>query len=177
MTRTLSLLRHAKAANTGPRDDDHSRPLNERGQQAALRMGKEAASLSIIPNHVYCSDSARTKETCGIFLQGIGQDIPVSDHNNLYLASQGDLLDFINTLIPDDIEHALLIGHNPGFHLLAMTLTGHGDGELRTQLDEKFPTATLTTLIFPTEHWRYVTPQRGTVTHYIRPAFLGCGED
>ena len=180
MTKRLTLFRHAKASNANEGQDDFSRGLNERGLIAAHRMGQELATITKeagAPAAVYCSDSTRTKESCEALCVGYGEPLTVQYHNSLYLASQGDLLDFINNEADDKAEHILLIGHNPGFHLLAMTLAGHGDIALRGQLMEKYPTATLCSLSFNTEHWKYVTPQRGTLTHYIRPEYVGVGED
>ena len=50
---TLYLLRHAKS-DWGTGEDDHGRPLNERGRGAAVRMGEHLASLGARPERLAC---------------------------------------------------------------------------------------------------------------------------
>lgn len=58
--KTLILLRHAKA-EAG--QDDHARPLAERGVEEAKRMGAHMAEHGIVPLKILCSTSTRTRQT------------------------------------------------------------------------------------------------------------------
>ena len=57
---TLSLLRHAKSSWADPGLDDFDRPLSERGENAAPRMGAYMAKHGIVPELILSSPSART---------------------------------------------------------------------------------------------------------------------
>ena len=65
---TLSLLRHAKSSWANPGQQDFDRPLNERGLEAAPRMGAFMAEHGIAPDLVLCSPSVRTRQTLDLVL-------------------------------------------------------------------------------------------------------------
>ena len=45
----------------------------------------------------------------------------------------------------------MLVGHNPGMHELALTLTGSGDAAAKKALDDNLPTSGLAIFDFATE--------------------------
>ena len=63
MTLTLTLFRHAKSSwdDTIPRDFD--RPLNKRGEKAAITMGKWVKENGLIFDHVVASPAVRVIDT------------------------------------------------------------------------------------------------------------------
>ena len=63
MVECLILMRHAKSSWKYPELTDHERPLNKRGRKASVKIAKELIRLDWIPDKLYSSDSARTKET------------------------------------------------------------------------------------------------------------------
>src|SRR5690348_8323213 len=144
-TRTLYLLRHAKSSWAQPRLDDHERPLNSRGQRAAVLMAEHIASLPVRPALILCSSALRTRETLATLLDALGNGKhhpKVEIERELYLASPEALLLRLREA-PEDCAALLLIGHNPGMHQLACALAG--SGALVAKLGRKFPTAALAT--------------------------------
>ncbi len=138
MTKTLYLLRHAKSdqsATDAAALKDHLRPLSPRGLKAAERMESYLAAQRIAVDRVYCSTATRTRETFDLVREGLNNP-SVSYRDKLYLAASDDLLAFVQS-IPDAIKSAMLIGHNPGFHDLALTLTGRAGPGCAKALDRR----------------------------------------
>jgi phosphohistidine phosphatase len=61
--RQLSLLRHAKAAPAEQALADIARPLAERGERDARRIGERLRQHQLPPNLILASPSARTLRT------------------------------------------------------------------------------------------------------------------
>ncbi|PWJ10915.1 SixA phosphatase family protein [Jannaschia seohaensis] len=103
----LILMRHAKSSWGDPMQEDHERPLNKRGREAAPRMGAWLRAQGFTPARILCSDAVRTRQTCA----ALGFDVPPELRPDLYLAGPGTIL----TLARAATESPLLvIGHNPG---------------------------------------------------------------
>jgi phosphohistidine phosphatase len=120
----LTLIRHAKSSWDFPELSDFDRPLNKRGQRNAPDMGKRLADLSIRPDLIVTSPARRAIDTALIIAEAI--DYPsekLRQELRIYEATPGELIRVIAGL-PDECQHAFLVGHNPGLTLLANTLTG-----------------------------------------------------
>ncbi|MCA8931401.1 MAG: histidine phosphatase family protein, partial [Rhodospirillaceae bacterium] len=61
--KTLYLVRHAKSGWDDPSLQDHDRPLDMRGERAALVVGRYAAQRRFVPNLVLCSSARRSRDT------------------------------------------------------------------------------------------------------------------
>jgi phosphohistidine phosphatase len=139
MTRTIYLLRHAKAVPWGPGIDDFSRVLSERGRQHMLRLANWMRDNLPEPGCVLCSPSARTIGTISPILEtfpGLAANTEYPD--SLYGAGAGTIFHLAETA-PEGAAPVLLVGHNPGFENLAFSLMGRIDGESI----HKMPTGTL----------------------------------
>ena len=91
----------------------------------------------IRPGLILCSTAVRATET----LEGVGLSDDALFERELYGASAGELLARLQRL-PDEVDSAMLVGHNPAMHDLALMLGGTGD------LERKFPTGALATFRF-----------------------------
>ena len=61
--KTILLMRHAKAEPGVPGQKDFDRPLAERGNEDALRMGRALAKTGEVPDAIVSSPAARAKQT------------------------------------------------------------------------------------------------------------------
>ena len=138
----LYLLRHAKAVPQGDNMRDADRPLEERGRAAARAVAKYLEREKIAPELVLCSPSARTRETLALISEGFASPPAVEYETNLYLAGAERLLERLREL-PDSIERAMLIGHNPGLQGLAQWLADTQVGPLADRLSTNLATAGL----------------------------------
>ena len=115
----------------------------------------------IRPGLILCSTAVRATET----LEGVGLSDDALFERELYGASAGELLARIRRL-PDEVESAMLVGHNPGMHDLALRLGGTGD------VERKFPTGALATFEVAGA-WSTLDAGGAELTDFVRPKQLG----
>jgi phosphohistidine phosphatase len=120
---SLLILRHAKSSWESPGQDDHDRPLNDRGRRDAPRIGELLAAEGLLPDGVLCSTACRTMETWDLLSAAAGCDVQPRYMEELYLAPAGDLLEQLQTM-PEFCRRGMIIGHNPGVELLVAMLAG-----------------------------------------------------
>ncbi len=138
MTRTLFLMRHAKAEAHDARTD-FDRVLAPRGWRQAKDAGLVLADRGI--QLVLCSSSQRTRQTYeALGLKGPdGGPIPVQYMEALYLGSASLIRQRIGE-IEDDITSLLVIGHSPGIPTLAAELAWADKPREADQIQCWFPT-------------------------------------
>ncbi|MFJ6196818.1 SixA phosphatase family protein [Micromonospora sp. NPDC092111] len=129
-TRTLVLLRHAKAEQpgTGP---DVERRLTARGHADASAAGAWLARHGLLPDVVLCSAARRTRQTWHDVALGMTGSPPEGGPTGTtpvvryavaaYEAHPDDLLDLVRTVEPE-AGTVLLVAHNPGISLLSTLL-------------------------------------------------------
>ena len=124
--KTLLLLRHGKADKSGAAPTDHERPLTEKGQKAARRMGRFLAAAGPLPERAVTSTAVRARETLRAAMDGGGwTGVQAYASDALYEATPEALLDFVRGE-SDDADVLLLVGHEPTFSELAGRLVGGG---------------------------------------------------
>jgi phosphohistidine phosphatase len=168
---TLSLFRHAKSAWDNTALDDFERPLAARGEQAALRMGQYMAEYGLEPELVLCSTAVRARQTLELAAAEWASTPVLRYEDELYHASPADMMSLLNKL-PQSCMHAMVIGHNPGIHLLAVKLCDDGGPEALRNLGAKFPTAALARIAFDGS-WSEVQLGAGRLLGLIMPRELG----
>ena len=126
-TRTLVILRHAKAANPeGAADRD--RPLTERGHADAAAAGVWLNAGDLGPDLVLCSPSRRTKQTWHDVALGLSRAPQVQYDEAIYGGSVRSLLAVVRSA-DEDAATVLLIGHNPALSQLSVLLDPASDDE------------------------------------------------
>jgi phosphohistidine phosphatase len=170
----LVLLRHAKSSWDDPGLRDHARPLAPRGVRAAPEVARWIARHGYVPQLVLCSDSVRTRQTWGLIADlwsGTVGPPPLSLEPELYHASPTGIRRLVADRA-DDEDVVLVIGHNPGMHDLALSLTRPGSGEADARLERKFPTAAVAVIDFDVDDWAELRPGSGRLEAFVRPKDL-----
>lgn len=161
--KTILLLRHAKSSWKNALLHDHDRPLNDRGERDAPRMGELLRKMKLVPDCIFCSTAVRAMQTAELFAEAsgfIGQITPCREY---YLAEPAAYLLPLNAL-PPQIERAMIIGHNPGMEILLKMLTG---------VEEAMPTAALAHIELGIETWTELdTATEGKLLHLWKPKEL-----
>ncbi len=172
--RTLHLLRHAKAEPAADESDDgredHARPLAKRGRKAAEALAHHLDETHFKVDRVFCSTAARARETLEP-LRPVLSGTPIAFRETLYMIEPETLLEFLRSL-PDSIGSVLLIGHNPTFHHLALSLTDKPSRKASVTaklLRQKFPTGTLCSIACEISRWAMLGPGCGTLQGFLRP--------
>ena len=166
--RRLHLLRHAKSSWEDPSLRDHERPLAPRGRKAAKRIARWAQENDVRPELVASSSAVRARETLERVLPGLGKP-EVRIEEELYAATAEALLERVRAL-PDEVEEAMLVGHNPGLGDLALLLAEPGD--LRERAAEKVPTGALATLEADVARWSDLEPGGARLVAFVQPREL-----
>lgn len=162
--KTLTLMRHAKSDWGSPRLPDHDRSLNERGMRDAPMMAQRllkrwAASERATPLLI-SSTALRAKTTAGFVARAL--DLPLRLEPGLYPFALHDVKAVI-TAVEDDVEHLMLVGHNPGISILASALGAEAALEL--------PTAAVVSLQFDANSWADVLTKTALSSWFDKPKF------
>lgn len=164
--RTLLLLRHGKSDWKQQASEDFDRPLNERGRDAADRVGQWMKHHHLPPEWVICSPAARTRETLALLRAHLTvPDTLIDFDDQVYLADLGTLLAVL-AHCPQDMNNILVIGHNPGMEELLEYLCG--ENLPLSAKGKLMPTATLAQIALP-DDWRRLAARSGKMIHIIRP--------
>ncbi|MFY0690324.1 MAG: histidine phosphatase family protein [Paracoccaceae bacterium] len=116
----LIITRHAKSSWDDPLLDDHDRPLNARGREAASRIGNWITEQGHVPDHVLCSTAERAKWTCALAIEQMATRPVVDMESGLYHAGPDSILRLIHQAPTGDL---MVVGHNPGFAEFASMIT------------------------------------------------------
>jgi len=168
----LILFRHAKSDWDDPVARDFDRPLNRRGEKAALVMGEFAKARGIRFDMVVASPAVRVVETLNSFFTSYGEVVDPHWDRRIYLASTPTLFDVIRDL-PDSAGSVLMSGHNPGLEELILDLVpDDGLSPLREDVEAKFPTASIAVMDLPIDHWTEAKRNIASLASFTRPRDL-----
>lgn len=107
------IIRHGKAE--GYSDRDFERKLVKKGEADSLVMGRYLVSQGIFPQMFISSHAPRARQTAENILsvyKEAKKQLTFTLDEALY---PGDMNDYVNAIrnLPDDVESAALVGHNP----------------------------------------------------------------
>ena len=121
--KTLLLVRHAKSSWIDAALPDKERPLNDRGERDAPRMGKRLAKRGVKVDLMLSSPAHRALRTAEFIAKGIDykrKRIVVDDR--LYPGAVEDLLSIIHGL-DKKLNRVMIVGHDPALAELAHRLS------------------------------------------------------
>ncbi|HEX5735676.1 MAG TPA: histidine phosphatase family protein [Blastocatellia bacterium] len=160
--KTLLLLRHAKSSWDDVALRDFERPLADRGKRDAPRMGEELKLRTPLPDLIISSPATRARQTAQAVVDSGGLTARMEFNDSIYGATSAELMRLIRRL-PDAVNCALMVGHNPGFEELVSRLTGS---------DERMPTAALASIEFQIDHWNDLEDGAGRLIWLLTPKKL-----
>ena len=114
MNKKIFFLRHAKSS-WDLDVSDINRPLNQRGVDDIIKVGKKFDKIFKSVEHIITSPAVRAISTCVIFSSSINFKYDkIKINNKLYTFSVDEIIKFVYNL-NDSINEAILVGHNPAF--------------------------------------------------------------
>ena len=155
----LLVLRHAKSSWAEPGQQDHDRPLDQRGRDAAREMGESMAEASLLPDLILSSDSRRTRETVALWSESAAWTNHPRFLAELYHASPETLLDAARSA-PDAAESVMIVAHNPGIEQFVSRVGGDEIG---------MPTGGLAVIDLACESWARAEIEMMTLVALKRP--------
>ncbi len=161
--KTLLILRHAKSSWKDASLADHDRPLNKRGKQDGLRMGKFLRKQGLAPDRIISSTAKRARKTATAVAKACHYEDKVELTQEFYHAGPGAYLAVLQNL-PDADQRVMVVGHNPGMEALVCHLTGG---------IETMPTAAVAHITLPIEKWAELDYEvQGELLHLWYPKAL-----
>lgn len=131
--------------------------------------GRRLADTGVPFDLALCSTATRTRETWKLAVHEFPHRPKTVYEERIYEASPGELIAVLNET-PDEVQSAVLIGHNPGVQGLAEVLSGSADEEARERLSRRgFPAAAFAVLTF-TGSWKALEPGVATLADYWAPS-------
>jgi phosphohistidine phosphatase len=125
---------------------DHERGLNKRGKKEAPQMGILLKDNELVPQRILTSTAERSRMTAQAVVEAMHYTGDVSYLDTLYMAEPEIYLELLS-LMPDEVERILVIGHNPGLEGLLQILSGRV---------ESLPTSAVAYLSLPIRSWKEV---------------------
>lgn len=168
---TLTIVRHAKSSWGDPGLRDIERTLNERGKAQAQRLGTDLEGKQLSPDLIICSSANRARQTLEQMQKNWQTDAELIVESRLYLASPNAIMELLNEH-GQDHSHIMIIGHNPGLHMLAHGLAREGDEQGLAMLREKYPTGTLCIVRSKTDKWKNIGNGTGKLIYLATPKQL-----
>jgi phosphohistidine phosphatase len=147
MPRRLLILRHAKSSWAEEGLDDWERPLNERGERDAPRVGELLRQQSLVPDLIITSDAVRAETTARTVAKAARYKGKVVQSPDLYHATPDAIIEVIRQTPDAAARTVMIVGHNPSLEDLVAQLTGE-----RVDL----PTAALVHIALPVDQWHDV---------------------
>jgi len=141
---TLILVRHAKSDWGTPGQDDHERPLNDRGRRDAPVMAARLVESGTRVDALLSSTAVRARTTAAAFGAALGLEPRLSD--DLYGAGARRLSD---SAAASGAASVLVVAHDPGMTVLAEHLSGGGIGHM--------PTCAVAVFEWQTDDWDVAT--------------------
>lgn len=115
-------MRHGKS-DWSTRTVDRDRPLTERGVRSARVMGRLLTDIGLRPGLVITSTATRAAATAALAAEAGGWSCPIEATDELYEAGVETVVELIGR-VSDDVDHCMLVGHEPTWSALVAELTG-----------------------------------------------------
>lgn len=117
----LSVLRHAKTERLEGYPNDQSRPLTSRGVKDTALMARLLARLEPAATWIISSPARRAQQTAEGVSAALAHPHQVIVEERVYDASAETLLAALSE-VPPEVDHAVIVGHNPGMEALVSGL-------------------------------------------------------
>lgn len=172
MSRSLLLLRHAKASPDSESGADFDRPLSKRGFRDATAMAELMRKEIPKPDLVLCSTALRTRQTLDAIL-AVWPSLNVRFERDLYLASPYEAERLVRS--SGDAQSTLIIAHNPMTEMMLHQLVDiNGDNDKAGLADAsiKYPTGALSVLSLEIDAWEDLKRSCGTLKLFVKPRAL-----
>lgn len=160
----LSILRHAKAEHIDNYPVDFERPLTARGGKDAVQIANMLVDFDPSVDWIVSSPAQRTRETAEAASHMLRYKRGIIWHESVYEADAETLLTVLAE-VPLEMEHVLIVGHNPGMEELVSGLAAGSP----TRMGITMPTAGLAHLTLEIFGWNQIRWGCGTLYTLIRP--------
>lgn len=153
MSKTLYIVRHAKASREDLNLRDWERSLIPIGVERAGKIAKTLKRKKILPDKIISSHAFRALNTAIIF--ALGLDYPVDEisiSNDIYEKDPGTIIDLVKKQ-EENLSSLMIFGHNPTFTELVNSLTAENIDTLST--------SAVACIKFEADNWASIQLKKG----------------
>lgn len=129
----LYIVRHGAAQSAFEVGSDFARRLTPAGCEGVRSVAERIATESgaALPQRIVASAAPRARRTAEILAERFGEAVVggCSVVRELYAGGPNDYLNVLARSLPDEVECAMVVGHNPAVSELLALLTGAMPGE------------------------------------------------
>lgn len=129
----LYIVRHGAAQSTFEAGSDFARRLTPAGCKSVRSVAERIATEpgAVRPERIVVSAAPRARQTAEILAERFGTEAVggCSVVRELYAGGPNDYLNVLVRSLPDEVECAMVVGHNPAVSELLAGLTGAMAGE------------------------------------------------
>jgi len=169
--KTILILRHAKSDWGDPSLVDFDRPLAKRGRKDAPRMGQVLVQFDCVPDKILASPAERAKQTTELVAEACGYRKSIQWEAGFYGGGSEDLIGALRRL-PNTVEWAMLVGHNPTLEETVADLLDASDSGWSNGLSIRLPTAGLVCLEADILNWAELEPGDATMRWFLIPRLV-----
>lgn len=164
MIRTLYIVRHAKAEDRATFMSDHDRELISEGIMAAARIGRFLRDKPAVPDQIISSTAPRARDTAKVIAEQIEfSPEQIQLDKTLFEGGPKAYLSTVNRL-PDSVQSAMIVGHNPDVSYFAEFLTHQSVGSMSK--------GAVVAVQFDGLSWAEVSGRTGSIAFTIAPKEL-----
>ena len=163
----LSIIRHGKAAVGEDWPVDLDRPLVKRGRKDLANIVKVLLQTKPPVDWIMTSPARRARQSAEEVANGLKFDKPLVMEDAIYELGADALMTLLEH-VPPDIQHVLIVGHNPTLERLISGLCAGS----QTRMQNKLPTAGLATIELQIMQWEQLRQGCGSLLLYVRPRQL-----
>ena len=158
---TLFLIRHAKSSWKDDSLSDKDRPLNKRGKNDALLIGKELKKRNESAVLMISSPAKRAFKTAEKIAEETGYKTgKIETSEKLYMAGYNDFVDVIRGIHIDN-KKVFIFSHNNGITDFANEISGSDI--------ENIPTCGAVKINFDIKRWKDIKDSHGKLEYFIYP--------
>lgn len=162
--KTVILVRHGKASHDDLSVSDVQRPVTAEGRRRTKKIAKYLSARQTQIDKIITSPAVRAVETAKI----LGKELGIEEKDFLvekkvYGAHPDTFYDILFAL-PDDLNHVMIVGHNPGIEMFAFQF-------LKMPV-ESLPTSGVVAIKFNTGDWTEVASCKSEVEFTVFPSMI-----
>ena len=166
--KTLYLVRHAKSSWDHPGLPDYERPLLDVGIKRTEKVIEYLIHQKTNPDLILCSHAIRAMETAALIARGLSYpEDKIQQHHVIYEGNEDDLFNLLYGL-PNEINAAMIVGHNP-------VITSAANEFLSKPIDW-MPTTGVVCVEFKTDKWENIFQGKTKTKFIISPKMIEKGK-
>jgi phosphohistidine phosphatase len=165
--KSLTIMRHGKAKRGEDWPIDFDRPLAKRGQKDIERVVQLLSELKPPVDWIISSPARRAYQTAENVAKGLGLSDSIVTNDTIYEEGSEGVLALLGRT-PTEVQHVLLIGHNPTLEQLVSGLCAGSPSRLGSSL----PTSGVANIELQIMWWEQIRWGSGILKMYVRPKIL-----